>query len=126
MSASPENILELAFHLYKNSKNPHNREAELRVVIGRAYYSVFYVAKDFAGVSSPTRTHSLVLEFFEKRKNKEVYLEIYEIIKKLRDGRLEADYDLQADIEESFAEDSCLSSQEALKLLGELKSKQSS
>jgi uncharacterized protein (UPF0332 family) len=80
----------------------HSGEIIYRVIVGRAYYSAFLCAKEFAGIgSSGADVHTKVIEHF-KSNNKTISNQL----KSLKDLRHRADYVLNNSIEKRDAGES--------------------
>lgn len=94
--AYSESLDQVAQHLFEQSvRNEHAREAMLRSAIGRAYYSAFWLARDFvesAGtVVGRQQPHKTVCDHFCGSQNPDL-CSIGLDLRRLKAARADADY----------------------------------
>src|SRR4051812_48028167 len=99
MSFDGSGFLTLAHDLANQALNAQNQEAELRSIIGRAYYGAFLMARfhlkyvdNDPQIPSGSRVHQYVMDQFEQSPNI-TRQEIGQFLTILRIERNQADYD---------------------------------
>ena len=90
----PEPLDPLAFLRVAQELARQGDEATLRTAIGRAYYALFLIARDKAGVTSTRAVHTEVIRTVRKRSG---YRAVADQLDALRRLRVVADYQLLPD-----------------------------
>ncbi|MEM2101322.1 MAG: HEPN domain-containing protein [Candidatus Nitrosocaldus sp.] len=116
----PIDFLDLAEYLYKFSPSPNiNREAMLRTVISRSYYSAFLYAREFlkhhtsSNITYSTRDHSIIRELLVNIG----LITAANILKYLRHMRNDADYNLNTNITECDASDAIINAKQVVDII---------
>lgn len=127
MSVSFNDFLESA-----NAKvllnNPDNKEIDFRNLISRSYYAMFHLSKEVAKTLPlvPTEqykksgSHEKIFIKFEKNSDKNLQ-RLAEIMYKIKDNRVKADYHLNLSIKCSIAKSHFYAVEGAIKKLQQLK-----